>query len=137
MPQGRITHIQCKPGIGGPEKYFEVLKLAKVGAEVGPACPGSIEALDTSVRVNLNIFLFQNVLDICGSLLNVTLNIHSEARSFGDSQSEVQGNDTRNSAKTYEQAPHEIRGYEIGYSFFGENSIFVGSRDNETDQSSS
>ena len=76
--------------------------------EIPTGCSRCLDALNDSIRVYNEFAGGQHVVDILCGLFNVAFNIHSETGRLRDCQPEVQSDCSRDTAKTDEQAPHEI-----------------------------
>ena len=81
--------------------------------EVAEASLGCLYTLDRCVWVNVKLASGNNVLDILGCLLYITLDIHSETRSFRDGEAKIESDNTRNTAKTDENTPAIVYMFEI------------------------
>lgn len=79
----------------------------------------------------------ENGLDVGSCLINVALNIHSEAGSFRDGKTEIEGDNTRNATKTDEDAPHVINRLEVGDGSLSQDGGLVSGSDDEGDQGGS
>jgi hypothetical protein len=84
-----------------------------VGEEVTLCGFGSLYALDSCIGVDVKGAGGKNVLDILGSLSDITLDIHGETGCFGNSESEVQGAAARNTAEADEQTPAVVNMLEV------------------------
>ena len=87
-----------------------VRKITKILLEILPGCFWSLRSLDSRVRVDDKCASLEEVIDVEYSLINVTFNVHGEPGSFWNRQSEEEGNDTRDTAKAYEDTPHQVHG---------------------------
>lgn len=74
-------------------------------AEVGPACLGNIDLCGDNAVIGSNLATFPVSLDIPDSLIHVTFDIEGETRGFGDSETEVKGNNTGDASETDEETP--------------------------------
>ena len=79
-------------------------------AEVGPACLGNIDLSGDNAIIGTGLNALEGVIDIPESLFHVTLDIKSETRGFCDSETEVEGNNTRNTSETDEETPAVVDG---------------------------
>lgn len=100
--------IQSKPRPGSTNEDLEVLPLGEVGNEVAAGGLGRLDTLNDGIGVNVVGTGGQEVVDILGCLLHVTLDIHGETGSLRDRKTEVEGDDSGNTAKTDEDTPHEV-----------------------------
>jgi hypothetical protein len=114
-----------------------VLPLAEVFPKVGKRSPGSVNTLNGFALVEVGLPALQDLGDIGLGLVNVAFDIHGETRSFGDRQTEVQSDASRNAAKTDEEPPHVVDGGEFGDVWFGEDCTLVCGGNNKGDKSSS
>jgi hypothetical protein len=108
-----MTDIESKPGIRCTEENLEVFRLAKVHEEVTLRGFGSFYALDSCIGVDIECAGGKNVLDILGSLSDITLNIHGETGRFGNSESKIQGDAAGNTAEADEQTPAVVYMLEV------------------------
>jgi hypothetical protein len=131
------TYIESKPGIGSSEQHLPVLPFGKVSPEIGPSRSGDLDVLDSSVGIVLGSADCEHVFDILRSLKNVALDIHTEAGGLRDGETEVESNNTRDSAKTDEEAPHIVNVVHAGDSIMSEHRALVGRDDNRADNGSS
>lgn len=81
--------------------------------EVTLRCFGSLYALDSCIGVDIERAGGKNVLDILGSLSDITLDIHGETGRFGNSESEVQGHAAGKTAEADEQTPAVVDMLEV------------------------
>jgi len=107
------THIKSKPRVSSAENDFEILPLGEVLDKVSTTGLGSLYALDNGIGIDVGISLGKEVLDILTGLLYVTFDVHGEAWRLGDGQPEVEGNASRNSTQTDEEAPAEVNVNEV------------------------
>ena len=103
--------------------------------EVGPGGARCLDLLDNSIGINVRLADGEDVFNILGSLLNITLDIHGETGSLWDSETEVESDYSRYTTKTDEDTPHEVDRAMISRSVT-ENAIFVGRCDDEGDEGS-
>jgi len=131
------SYIEGKPRIGTAKEDLEVLPLAKVFPEIGERRFRSVNALNAFVLVDVGLPVLDDLGDIGLGPINVTFDIHSEARSFGDGQTEVQSDASGNASETDEEAPHMVDGREFGDVRFGKNCFLVSGGDNKGNERSS
>ena len=81
--------------------------------EVAAVDFGCLYTLDSCVGVDVKLASGNKVVDILGSLLYIALDIHSETRCFRDGETEVKGDNTRNTAKTDENTPAIVHMSEV------------------------
>jgi len=109
------TYVESEPRVGSSKEDLEVLGLAEIVPEVGPAGLGSVDELDELVCFNVRFGVFQDSLDIMGSPIDVALDIHGKPRGFWDCETEIESDASGHAAETDEQTPHVIDGGEAGY----------------------
>ena len=102
------TNIKSKPGVRGANEELEVLPLGVVRGEVRPGGFGSLDTLDTSIRVDIEGASGEEVIDILSGLVDVALDIHGETRSLGNGKTEVESDSTGDAAETDEDTPHVV-----------------------------
>ena len=76
----------------------------------------------------------QKGVNVSGGLLHVAFDIHGESGGFGNRQSEVEGNGTRNATETNEPAPAGINGVGGANLILIDNLVLVGGKDDQTDE---
>jgi hypothetical protein len=84
-----------------------------VRREVAAASLGCLYTLNSCVGVDVKLASGNNGVDILGSLLYIALDIHGETRCFRDGETEVESNNTRNTAKTDENTPAVVHMSEV------------------------
>jgi hypothetical protein len=131
------TYVESEPTVSSTEKNLEVLELSEVFLEIRPAGLGGFDALDKGIIVDVVLPSGNDGLDISGSLIDVALNVHGETGCLRNGQSEIQGNDSGNSAETDKETPHEIYRAQLLNIRLGENGGLVSSSDDEANQSGS
>lgn len=87
--------------------------------------------------IEVSLPALQDLRYISLGLVDVTLDIHGEARSFGDRQTEVQSDASRNAAETDEEPPHVVNGREFGDVWLGKNCVLICGSNNKGHESSS
>jgi hypothetical protein len=123
-----MPYVKSKPRVRSAQNDFEVLPLGEMGSEVPAGGPRSLHTLHDSIGVNVRVSFRKEVLNIVGGLLDVTFDIHSEARRLGNGQSEIQGDNAGDASQTDEEAPQVVDMIEIGVGIF-RYPILVGSHD--------
>jgi len=109
-----VCNIESEPRVSTAEEDLEVLPLAVVSLEVGQRRSGSVNALNGLVLIDVDLPFFDDLGDISLGAINVTLDIHGEARSFRDGETEVQRDDSGNAAETDEKSPHFVDDIKMG-----------------------
>lgn len=102
------SDVESEPRPSATEKDLSVLPLAEVTAEVLPTSLRSRYMLNSGLRVGDVSSRRKESINIGGSLLDVAFDIHGETRSFGEGETEVESDGTRNSTETDEETPGEI-----------------------------
>jgi hypothetical protein len=131
------AYIESEPRVSTAKEDAEIAPLAIVVPEVGQGSLGCIDAVNGFILVDVGRDVLDDLFDVGGGLVKVALNVHSEARGFGDGETEVEGDASGDAAETDEEAPHVVDGLEVCDVRFGENGILVAGGDDEGDQSSS
>ena len=124
-------YIKCKPGIRGTEQEFEVFEFAEVIAEICQAGFGDLDALYVGIFIEFLLPSRHDVFDISWSLIDVTLNIHGETRSFRNGEAEVECNSCWYASKTDQETPDSIDTMKLSNGRGREDGVFVGSGNNE------
>ena len=102
------TYIEGKPRISTADENLEVRPFRVVSTEISKGSLGGSDTLDP-IGVNCGpVVGLEDVLDISGSLLDVTLDIHGETGRLGDGKTEVKSDNTGYTTKTDEQTPHGV-----------------------------
>lgn len=102
------SDIKGKPRPGCTEEDFTVLPLTKVSSEVGPGGLGELGPLVVLNGVDDVGSGGEVSVDILGSLLDVSLDIHGVSRSLRDGQSEVEGDGGRDHSESNDESPHLV-----------------------------
>jgi len=86
--------------------------------------------LNDGVRIDIRVSSGQDIRDIGSSLFDVALNIHRETWGLRDGQTEIECDNTWNTAEADEKSPHIVDVVEVGRIVFEKRSL-VGRHDNE------
>ena len=102
-------------------------------AEIGPAGFGNIDfgCDDTVIRSGLDTLPV--TLDVPNGLLHVTLDIEGETGGFGDSETEVESDNTGNASETDKETPTEVNAVGCGGGILQDGAL-VGVHDDEGDE---
>lgn len=107
------SNVKGEPGVGSTKENLAVLPLGEVADEVGPGGLGEFGALVVANGVN-NVGTGGEVrVDVLRGLLDVALNVHSVTGSLGDSETEVEGNASGDTADTDKSTPALVNGLEV------------------------
>lgn len=111
--------IEKEPRPSSSEKNLSEAPLSVVAVEIGPRCLGNIElscglhSLNTADLINISStgsFAGKVGLGICVTPLDVTGNIESVSRGFGDGQTVVEGDASGHGAEADNNTPHSVNG---------------------------
>ena len=105
-------------------------------AEVFPASLGNIDLVGDNAVIGRGLNTLPVALDIPDSLLHVSLDIEGEPRGFGDSETEVKSDNTRDASETDEETPAKVDAVGCGGGVL-EDGAFVGMYDDEGNKSGS
>lgn len=97
--------IEREPRPGTTEQDLAVFPLSIVSPKVTTRSLGCWGPLDGRIGVDHKGTSGEVSIDILGSLLDVSFDVHSESRSFGDSKTEVEGDSTGNTTETDQDSP--------------------------------
>ena len=130
------AYVESEPRPGSTQQNLSILPLTEVPAEVGPACLGYIDLGGDNGVIGTGLDTFQVTLDIPDSLVHVTLDIEGETRGFGDSETEVKGDNTGDASEADEETPTVVNvvGCRGG---IRKDGALVGVNDDEGDESGS
>ena len=104
-----------------------------MSAEVGPARLGNIDFGGDNAVVWAGLDTLPVTFDVLDSLLHVTIDIEGETRGFGDSETEVESDDTGDASETDEETPAIVDGSGVS-SGLGDDGALVGMDDDEGDE---
>jgi hypothetical protein len=136
-PQSQVeTYVESKPGVGSADQDFQVLPLAEVCPEVSAGCLRGFDTLDRGIFVRDRLAGCQYVVNICGGLGDIALDIHGEPRSLWDGETEVECNNTRDASKTNHETPGMID-RDIAGERRVEDRVLICFDNNDTDEGSS
>ena len=99
-------------------------------AEVGPASPGNVDLGGDDAVIGSGLDTLPVALNVLDGLPHVTLDIEGESRGFGDGETEVKSNDTRDTSETDEETPAEVNAVGRGGGI-RKDGAFVGVHDDE------
>jgi len=88
-PESVEGNIEGKPRIRCADDDLQVFSLGEVMDEVTDGRLRGLDTLNDGIRISIRISFGEEVFDIHGGLLNISLDIHGEARCLGDRQSEI------------------------------------------------
>ena len=127
------THIESEPTPRGTEEDLAVLPFGEVREEVATGSLGSNDTLHDGIGVNDESSGSEEIVDVGSCLLDIALDIHGETGSFGDRQTEVEGEAGRDTPKTDEETPHRVDMSEIRRGGVVHNGILEGSDNDHGD----
>ena len=104
-----------------------------MSAEVGPACLGNIDFGGDNAIVWAGLDTLPVTFDVLDSLLHVTIDIEGETRGFGDSETEVESDNTGDASETDEETPAIVDSGGVSGGL-GDDGALVGMDDNEGDK---
>lgn len=133
---GEKTNIESEPRVCAADEDLEVCPFTVVIGKVLPRGLGGFDTLNLGVWVDVEGTGLEEVIDILGCLVDIALDIHSETRCFGDGETEVESDNTRDTSKTDEDTPHGVNRVEL-CGAIGKKGGLVGSDNDEGDNGSS
>jgi len=105
---GALGRTDTYPRPCTTEENLAVLPLTEVVAEIFPGSLGSSDVLDGGLGIGDISTGREEGIDVGSGLLDVAFDIHSESRSFGESETEVESDGTGDSTETDEETPSEV-----------------------------
>lgn len=109
MRKQKITDVEGKPRVASSNKYEHIPPVTDV---VLPVPPRRLRRLhDLYLRIGINVVTprRQECIDILTSLIHIPGDVHCETRRFWDSKSEEEGECSRDTTESDEDAPHLVK----------------------------
>ena len=99
------AYIESEPRVRCADEDLHVLPPAEVAEEVAAGSLGRLDALNSSIGVDVVRSAGEEVVDILSSLVHVTLDIHGETRCLRDGETEVKSDNSGHGAEPDDDTP--------------------------------